>query len=213
MWQERRKDEMRVASVLLLAICFTTCANAATIVSVGDGDTVRVFKDNGRITVRLACIDAPETSQRPWGAESTALLRQLAPVGSQVTLKVQTTDQYGRTVAELHNHRGNVNKLMVEEGQAFAYRKYLRQCDAQKYLELEEEAKHQGLGVWSVGPSGITRPWDYRSGRGGNGTNSSNNRKYRCKDIGSWKRAQQLLSQGHSYLDGDKDGEACEGLR
>ena len=204
---------MKAASALLLAACITTRVNAATVVSVGDGDTIRVSEGSKKITVRLACIDAPETSQRPWGAESTALLKHLAPVGSEVTLSIQTTDRYGRIVAELLNHRGNVNKMMVGAGQAFAYRKYLHQCDPQKYLELEEEAKHQGLGVWSVGPSGITHPWDYRSGRGGNGTNSSSNRKYRCKDIGSWKRAQQLLSQGHSYLDRDKDGEACEGLR
>ena len=204
---------MKAASALLLAFCFTTSANAAKIVSVGDGDTVRVSDGSGLITVRLACIDAPETSQRSWGAMSTALLRQLTPIGSQVTLRVQTTDRYGRVVAELLNHRGNVNKLMVGAGQAFAYRKYLRQCDAQKYLGLEEEAKRQGIGIWSVGPLGITRPWDYRRGRGSSATNSSSNRKYRCKEISSWERAQQLLSQGHSYLDRDKDGKACEGLR
>jgi len=40
-----------------------------------------------------------------------------------------------------------------------------------------------------------------------------NNSRYRCKQIGSWAKAQELLKQGHSYLDGDGDGEACEGLR
>ena len=37
--------------------------------------------------------------------------------------------------------------------------------------------------------------------------------KYRCNDIGDWSKAQQLLLKGHSYLDRDKDGEACEALR
>ena len=204
---------MKSASVLLLAICFTTSANAATVISVGDGDTVRVSRGSGRITVRLACIDAPETSQRPWGARSTALLKQLMPIGSEVTLRVKTTDRYGRTVAELLNHLGNVNQLMVGAGQAFAYRKYLHQCDAQKYLGLEEDVKRQGLGGWSVGPSGITRPWDYRRGRRSSASSSGITRKYRCKEIDSWSRAQQLLAQGHRYLDGDGDGEACESLR
>ncbi len=204
---------MKAASALLLALCFTTTVNAATVVSVGDGDTVRVSEGSRRITVRLACIDAPESSQRPWGARSTALLKQLAPVGSEVTLRVQTTDRYGRTVAELVNRRGNVNQLMVGAGQAFAYRRYLRQCDAQKYLQLEGEAKRQGLGVWSVGSSGITRPWYYRRGRRSSASSSGSSLKYRCKDIGSWSRAQQFLAQGHRYLDGDGDGEACESLR
>ena len=204
---------MRAAAAVLLALCFTTSANAATVVSVGDGDTVRVSEGSKRVTVRLACIDAPETSQRPWGARSTAFLKQLTPVGSEVTLRVQTTDRFGRTVAELLNRRGNVNQLMVEAGQAFAYRRYLRQCDSQRYLQLENEAQHQGAGVWSVGPSGITRPWDYRRGRSSSSSSSGSPRKYRCKDIGSWRQAQQLLAEGHRYLDGDGDGEACESLR
>ena len=204
---------MRAAAALLLALCFTTSANAATVVSVGDGDTIRVSEGNKRITVRLACIDAPETSQRLWGPRSTTFLKQLTPVGSEVTLRVQTTDRYGRTVAELLNHRGNVNQLMVGAGQAFAYRRYLRECDAQKYLQLENEAQRQGTGVWSVGPSGITRPWDYRRRRQNSASTSGSSRRYRCKDIGSWRQAQQLLAEGHRYLDRDGDGEACESLK
>ena len=194
---------MKAGSVLLLPLCLTTSVNAAQVVSVGDGDTIRVSEGSRRITVRLACIDAPETSQRPWGARSTALLKQLMPVGSEVSLKVQTMDRYGRTVAELLNHRGNVNQLMIEAGQAFAYRQYLGQCDVQKYLQLEDAAKLQGLGIWSVGPSGITRPWVYRKRRRKIVSSSGSSRKYRCKDIGYWSRAQKLLAEGHRYLDGD----------
>ena len=204
---------MKTISALLLPLCLTTSVNAAQVISVGDGDTIRVSEGSRRITVRLACIDAPETSQRPWGPRSTTFLKQLTPVGSEVTLRVQTTDRYGRTVAELLNPRGNVNQLMVGAGQAFAYRRYLRQCDSQRYLQLENEAQRQGIGIWSIGPSGITRPWDYRRGRRSSSSSSGSSRKYRCKDIGSWRQAQQLLAEGHRYLDGDGDGEACESLR
>ncbi|WP_115080560.1 thermonuclease family protein [Synechococcus sp. N32] len=204
---------MKAVSALLLPLCLTTSVNAAQVVSVGDGDTIRVHEGSRRITVRLACIDAPETSQRPWGPRSTAFLKQLTPVGSEVTLRVQTTDRYGRTVAELLNRRGNVNQLMVGAGQAFAYRRYLRQCDSQRYLQLENEAQRQGTGVWSVGPSGITRPWDLRRGRRNSASTSGSPRRYRCKDIGSWRQAQQLLAEGHRYLDRDGDGEACESLK
>ena len=204
---------MRAAAALLLALCITTSANAATVVSVGDGDTIRVSEGSTRLTIRLACIDAPETSQRPWGPRSTTFLKQLTPVGSEVKLRVQTKDRYGRTVAELLNRQGNVNQLMVGAGQAFAYRRYLRQCDSQRYLQLENEAQRQGIGVWSIGQSGITRPWDYRRGRSSSSSSSGSPRKYRCKDVGSWSRAQKLLADGHLYLDGDGDGEACESLR
>jgi hypothetical protein len=41
---------------------------------------------------------------------------------------------------------------------------------------------------------GITRSWDFR--------------RYRCSEINSYAKAQELLRQGHSYLDGNGDGEA-----
>jgi endonuclease YncB( thermonuclease family) len=35
----------------------------STILSIGDGDTIRVRQAGKALTVRLACIDAPETAQ------------------------------------------------------------------------------------------------------------------------------------------------------
>ena len=40
----------------------------------------------------------------------------------------------------------------------------------------------------------------------------SEREKYRCADIGDWSKAQKLLQAGHSYLDRDNDGQACEAL-
>jgi hypothetical protein len=53
---------------------------------------------------------------------------------------------------------------MVEDGQAFAHRKYLAQCDVREYLEAEFRASRHRYGVWQV-LGGITRPWDFRRGR------------------------------------------------
>ena len=39
-------------------------ANTATVVSVGDGDSLRLRRGGTRLKVRLACIDAPELRQR-----------------------------------------------------------------------------------------------------------------------------------------------------
>ena len=54
-----------------------------------------------------------------------------------------------------------------------------------------------------------------KSNQSNNDRDQDNNdppKKYKCADIGDWNLAQKLLSQGHSYLDRDKDGEACEVL-
>ncbi|MFM9110392.1 MAG: thermonuclease family protein, partial [Prochlorococcaceae cyanobacterium] len=44
----------------------------ATVLSVGDGDTLRVSRAGQLLTIRLACIDAPEMAQTPWGPQSRA---------------------------------------------------------------------------------------------------------------------------------------------
>jgi endonuclease YncB( thermonuclease family) len=184
------------------------------VLSIGDGDTIRVRQAGRAITVRLACIDAPETAQRPYGQQARSYLQQRLPIGREVILDVKTTDRYGRSVAEVISDI-NINLAMVEDGQAFAYRQYLGGCDAKEYLDAEYRASRSRYGVWQV-EGGITRPWDFRRGRRSaaipDGT-TPGGRRYRCNEIGSYARAQELLRQGHTYLDSNGDGEACEALR
>ena len=217
---------------LLALIMLAGPAGAATVLSVGDGDTVRVSEGAKRITIRLACIDAPETAQAPFGVASHTQLQQYLPVGSVVSLMVQTKDRYGRTVAEIFRNGRSVNLAMVQSGQAFAYRKYLAACDGGAYLAAEAQAKQSRHGVWAV-TGGIERPWAWRheprratfarsapppaSSAPGTvpvaPTADPGGNRYTCREIGNFAKAQQLLRQGHTYLDRDGDGVACESLR
>jgi endonuclease YncB( thermonuclease family) len=186
------------------------------VISIGDGDTIRVQQGTQRMTIRLACIDAPEMAQAPYGAQARSYLHTRLRPGSTVTLQPQTVDRYGRTVAEVIGDV-NINLALVEDGQAFAYRKYLGQCEAKAYLDAEERASRRRYGVWQV-PEGITRPWDFRLGKAsapsvGDSASVTRGRRYRCSEIASYGRAQELLRQGHRYLDSNGDGEACESLR
>jgi hypothetical protein len=230
---------MRKASKTLLVLTglslaalapFGQAATAATVLSIGDGDTISVLERGQKLKVRLACIDAPETAQSPYGMASRNQLKALLPVGSTVSLRVQAVDRYGRSVAEVLG-KGIVNLAMVQTGQAFVYRQYLARCDRGAYLAAERQAQAQQLGVWAV-PGGITRPWDFRHGGGVQrsagavpaAASSSvstfspqaaqpSGAKTTSKQIGSFAQAQELLRQGHSYLDRNGDGVACEGLR
>ena len=196
------------------AVAAPAASHPATVLSVGDGDTLRVQAGGRAITIRLACIDAPETAQSPWGQQSRAYLIQRLPRGRQVSIQPHSTDRYGRTVAAVISNI-NINLVMVEDGQAFAYRRYLSGCDAREYLDAESRASRHRYGVWQQ-EGGITRPWDFRRGRTAtvipDGT-TPGGRRYRCREIGSYARAQELLRQGHTYLDSNGDGEACESLR
>ena len=217
------RQVQRSRSALVLALALTgmlgSQVHGADVLSIGDGDTITVREQSSKVKVRLACIDAPETSQRPYGLQSREVLRALLPIGSSVTLKVKTKDRYGRIVAEIYKGSRNLNQTLVGQGQAFVYWQYISGCDRQRYGQLERDARLKGLGIWSVA-GGIQKPWDYRRGRrtGGGGGSAGQStrttkRKWRCSEVGSWQRAQDLLKQGHTNLDGDKDGEACESLR
>ena len=230
---------MRKASKTLLVLTglslaalapFGQAATAATVLSIGDGDTISVLERGQKLKVRLACIDAPETAQSPYGMASRNQLKALLPLGSTVSLRVQAVDRYGRSVAEVIG-KSTVNLAMVQSGQAFVYRQYLVRCDRGAYLAVERQAQAQRLGVWVV-PGGITRPWDFRHGGGVQRrsgatpaaatptapsvsplSQQASGAHTTCKQIGSFARAQELLRQGHSYLDRNGDGVACESLR
>ena len=154
---------LRLAAFGIGLLLLALPVEAATVLSVGDGDTITVTNGAQKIRVRLACIDAPETSQSPYGMEARRALQGLLPIGSQVTLRTKATDRYGRSVAEVLKGGTNINQSLVGSGNSFVYWQYISGCDRQTYSRLENDARLKGVGVWGV-PGGIQRPWDYRRG-------------------------------------------------
>jgi micrococcal nuclease len=207
-----------------------------TIVSVGDGDTIRVRTADKLLTVRLSCLDSPEMSQRPYGQASANRLKQLLPVGQAVTLQVVDMDRYGRTVAKVFTGSTSVNLALVQEGQAAVYRQYLSGCPElrDRLLKAEASAKSRRLGFWAQ--ANPVMPWDYRrsgstksSSTPQSGKTRSNSlplrspmskpvptRDYNCSDFKTQAEAQQMFNAypGDPFkLDRDGDGIACESLR
>jgi len=216
------RERSYVSAIFLLGILLGANPTlAAKVLSVGDGDTITVVEGEKRIKIRFACIDAPETSQAPYGMESRKAVQDLLPIGTEVTFRTKAIDRYRRTVAEVFRGSVNINQKQVETGNAFVYWQYIQRCDRQTYSRLENSARLRQAGVWSVN-DGIQRPWDYRHGRKTGGASSSaspsasridpaNGQTYHCRDL-TYEKAQILLKQGYKGLDGDGDGEACESL-
>ncbi|MEH2103238.1 MAG: thermonuclease family protein [Nostoc sp.] len=74
-----------VAALLVAQMSLPVFAKnlTATVVSVGDGDTIRVRTGNKTVTVRLACIDAPEMKQNPWGQQSISKTQTITASGTR----------------------------------------------------------------------------------------------------------------------------------
>jgi endonuclease YncB( thermonuclease family) len=151
---------LALAVATVLAQVLAAPGQRALVLSIGDGDTLRVRRGGRTLTVRLACIDAPEHTQSPWGQQARLHLQQRLPIGREVTLDVKAHDRYGRLVAEVISD-SNIGLGMVADGQAFAYRRYLANCNARAYLDAEDRASRRRRGVWQQ-EGGITRPWAYR---------------------------------------------------
>ncbi|WP_242063623.1 thermonuclease family protein [Nostoc sp. FACHB-892] len=219
-----------VGALLLAQMSLPVFGNnlTATVVSVGDGDTIRVKTGNKTVTVRLGCIDAPEMKQNPWGQQSSARLKQLLPVGQAITLRAVEIDKYKRLVAEVFVENRSVNLKMVQEGQAVIYRQYLKSCPESKdsLLQGENTAKQQRLAFWSQ--SNPVMPWDFRHKAAQRATSvptqgqqqnncdpaypdfciPKNSPDLNCRDI-SQRRFKVLPPDPHGF-DRDGDGIGCE---
>ena len=101
----------------------------------------RWSSDSGHARVRLSAIDTPEYDQ-PYGAQSSAALKAMLPVGSTVELEVVTQDQFHRMVATVWlvdgDKRININEAMLRQGHAWAYRRYMKDP---KFCDMEQEAR------------------------------------------------------------------------
>lgn len=144
----------------MISLLLSLAIQSQTVVSVGDGDTLRVGGNNAATTVRLACIDAPEMRQTPYGQMSRDRLRQLLPAGTSVQLREISRDRYGRVVAEVSAQGKSINLQLVEEGYAVVYRQYLRGCDREQYLAAEGRARAARQNFWNQ--DNPVYPWDFR---------------------------------------------------
>ena len=256
-----KRFERGLIAVLMLALALvslTACERVATVVSqvvvdqgaeasevafrgrvvgVTDGDTITVLDEqNQQHRVRLAEIDAPERGQ-PWGDRSKQALSVLV-FGKSVSVQQTDTDRYGRVVARVFSDGDNINRAMVRDGHAWAYRQYLTD---ETLIATEARARRERAGLWSMSDAQTVAPWLWRRGeRVGTGDTgelasaarpqalvspaprsadasasnqfSCSGKRY-CREMSSCAEAHYYLRQcGVSSLDGNSDGEPCEAL-
>ena len=149
-----------LAFALLVAFIGTAQTTfTGKVVKVKDGDTVVVLDSlNVQHTIRLAGVDAPEKKQDFGAIAKQFTIDQIAL--KTVSVKVITTDRYGRSVAWITYDKKNLAEELLKAGLAWHYKEY----DKSKYLQsLEDTAKANKIGLWSL-PNPIP-PSQYRKSK------------------------------------------------
>ena len=146
--------------VFLLTLFFFNISNANEIIGtpyIVDGDTIKI----NNFKIRFFGIDAPEIKQicmlnnKEWecGKESKNFLINIID-NENIRCEILGKDMYRRFICECFIKDKNINKLMVRNGWAIAYRRY-----SKKYISDEIYAKNKKNGVWI---SIFEKPWEYR---------------------------------------------------
>jgi micrococcal nuclease len=131
----------------------------ATVLSLRNGQELRVHTTAGNRRVRLACLQAPRPEQQPWAERARQQLAAALPPGSAVEVELRARDVFGREVAVVRRDGTDVALELLRSGAVFFFDGYLGNCADLPYPMLEAEARRQRLGVWSRG-EGIERPWN-----------------------------------------------------
>jgi len=122
-----------------------------------DGDTIHI--DNNKI--RLHGIDAPEIKQtcainnENWncGIKSEKALKNFI-LDREVSCQIVDIDRYKRFIGICFVNNENINKYMVKNGWAIAYRYY-----SLEYVKDEERAKENNAGIWE---GEFEEPYEFR---------------------------------------------------
>lgn len=129
----------------------------AQVVTIIDGDTVRVVRDGHMMTLRLYGIDCPEIRQ-PYGTEAKKKIKNLI-WGKTVTVTELSADRYHRRIVRIQIGTGqDVGEEMLRAGLAWWYQRYAPHDVI--YQTLEIHARDAGRGLWQE--RNPIPPWKWR---------------------------------------------------
>ncbi|BAU28996.1 micrococcal nuclease [Aneurinibacillus soli] len=129
----------------------------ATVVSVTDGDTLKVKMNGKEETIRLLLVDTPETKHpskpvQPFGPEASSFAHQTLDGKSiEVEIDVSERDKYGRLLAYIWIDGKMFNERLLEKGLArvaYVYPPNIKYVD--QFREIQKKAQKTGVGIWSI---------------------------------------------------------------
>lgn len=136
----------------------TTSSQFYSIVSVVDGDTIKINVDGNTETFRLIGMDTPETVDprkdvQCFGVEASNKAKELLS-GKKVRIETDTTqgtyDKYNRLLGYVYLESGLFyNKYMIEQGYAHEYTYNTPYKYQTEFKNAQKEAQANKAGLWS----------------------------------------------------------------
>ncbi len=142
---------------------------ACIVIAMHDGDTLTV-KCTQRVrplVIRVLGIDAPEFPAFTWGLQpgakdALAEAKKVCPVGGKADIRLTKFDsRTKRWIAGVQCNLVDLSTDLVETGNAWCY----MAPKASDYCALQQAAKDQRVGIWSVGAPPAVPPnvWRHNS--------------------------------------------------
>ncbi|HET9843623.1 MAG TPA: thermonuclease family protein [Gammaproteobacteria bacterium] len=141
----------------IFVIATLHAAELYKVISVTDGDTLKILVNDKPEKIRLLYIDAPELGQ-PYGKKAKQALSDKIYF-KYVQIKREGRDQFGRTLGIIYVDQENINLSMIEDGHAWVYRYY--KADP-LFLVAEKAARFHKRGLWSLPKEQRQPPWVWR---------------------------------------------------
>jgi len=153
---------------IFLLIPFLLLADTGILTKIVDGDTL-YFKTNGKkVKCRIEYIDTPESKinkklkkdirfcrgvkakdMKAAGKSATRAARRLLRLGDEYYYTVKGKDHYGRSICVVELDSGvSFNEMMVQNGYAVPFRRYMTDDEREYFNRVLEEAKVQKSGLW-----------------------------------------------------------------
>jgi len=205
----------------------------AQVVSVTDGDTIKVTRNGHVVVIRLYGIDTPEKDQA-YGQQAKDLTNALI-MGRDVDIEQKDIDHYKRIVGLVRVDGYSLNELIIRNGSGWVYQRYCKEPVCGEWNKLESIARQQKKGLWSD-PDAVP-PWEWRhrentqqnssiaknetptiligrnkpiDGQGASNQFKCDGRTY-CSQMTSCQEATFFLKNcPGAKMDGDRDGVPCE---
>ncbi len=159
-WIENTSAAVVVAATILTWPMAAQAQQAIVgVASVIDGDTIEIHGTR----IRFHGIDAPESRQeciradgKSWRCGQQAAFALSDRIGrATVRCEPRDRDRYGRVVAVCSKDGEDLNRWLVRNGWAVAYRKY-----SADYVADEAIARSAKANIWS---GTFEMPWDWRA--------------------------------------------------